>query len=140
MSQAIGMFSDQVLTVDDYCDGPRSGLAELDGDLHVYQAEFDHNTDKYGDTFYLMPIGAELAGLLLERWNIFLRWDAARRKGLVGLEEHPALPEERDLLDRLNHEIGGQLKVEPDAAVFCRGTFEAHGLWKYRVSWERLSQ
>jgi len=41
---------DQLLTVHDYCDGPRLGVAEWSGVPHIDEAECDHGTEEYGDT------------------------------------------------------------------------------------------
>jgi hypothetical protein len=71
------MNPDRVLTVDEYYDGPRLGVAELNGVPYIYEAEFDHSTDECGDTYFLSPIDPELLALVLEDWAIWCRWDAA---------------------------------------------------------------
>ena len=75
------MNPDRVLTVNEYYDGPRLGVAELNGVPYIYEAEFDHSTDEYGDTYFLSPIDPELLALVLEDWAIRCRWDAAHKRG-----------------------------------------------------------
>ena len=92
------MNPDRVLTVNEYYDGPRLGVAELNGVPYIYEAEFDHSTDEYGDTYFLSPIDPELLALVLEDWAIWCRWDAAHKRGgsnacvaRCGLPLHPQL-------------------------------------------------
>jgi hypothetical protein len=61
----------QATGLHDYYDGPRLGVAELNGVPHIYEAEFDHSTDEYGDTYFLSPIKPELLALLMEDWAIW---------------------------------------------------------------------
>lgn len=42
---------DRVHTINEYYDGPRLGLADVDGVPHIHEAEFDHSSEEYGDTF-----------------------------------------------------------------------------------------
>jgi hypothetical protein len=42
---------DRVHTVNDYYDGPRLGIADVDGVPPICEAEFDHSSDEYGDTY-----------------------------------------------------------------------------------------
>lgn len=77
----------RVLTINDSYDGPRLGLAELRGVPHIYEAEFDHSSDYYGDTYFLSPIEPDLLALILEDWRFgfvgmlhlsFEMWDTIR--------------------------------------------------------------
>ena len=68
------MRPDRVLTVNEFYDGPRRGVAELNGVPHIYEAEFDYNpSNGRGDTYFLSPIGTELLALVMEDWAIWLR-------------------------------------------------------------------
>src|SRR6186713_1004995 len=51
---------DRVHTVTDYYDEPRRGIADVDGVPHIYEAEFDHSTAEYGDTYYVSPVDEDL--------------------------------------------------------------------------------
>jgi hypothetical protein len=62
-----------VYTVNDYYDGPRLGIADVDGVPHIYEAEFDHSSDEYGDTYFVSPVDESLLALVLEDWEIWLR-------------------------------------------------------------------
>ncbi len=127
------MKPDRVLTVNDYYDGPRLGVAELNGVPYIYEAEFDHNTDEYGDMYFLSPIDADLLSLLLEDWDIWRRWNAAsKRNEVVTTESHPALPEERKRHEELKRAIGGRLRANPVNRLYMRGKFgtsQPEGAW-----------
>jgi len=42
-------------------DGPRLDVAELNSVPYIYEAEFDHSTDEYGDTYFLPATTANRA-------------------------------------------------------------------------------
>ena len=117
------MKPDRVLTINDYYDGPRLGVAELNGVPHIYEAEFDHSTDEYGDTYFLSPIDAALLALVLEDWSIWLRWNAAYKRSEVTVESHPALPQERARHEQLQQAIGARLRSNPKNRVYRKAMF-----------------
>jgi hypothetical protein len=114
------MSRDRILTVNNYYDGPRLGIAEFRGVPHIYEAEFDHSVDEYGDTYYVSPVNPELLALVLEDWKIWLRWEAAYKKGGVALESHPALPAERQRHEELKSAIGDRLRSDPENRSYFR--------------------
>ncbi len=117
------MNTDRVLTINEWYDGPRLGIAELTGIPHVYEAEFDHSMDEYGDTFFLSPVEPELLALVLEDWDIWLRWNDAYKSGRAPLESHPALPHERRRHEELRIAIGDRLKIDPANRSYFKGKF-----------------
>ena len=126
------MNQDRVLTTNDYYDGPRLGVAELHGIPHIYEAEFDHSSDEYGDTYFLSPIEPDLLALVLEDWAIWLRWEAAPKRGEAALESHPALPTERARHSELVAAIGKRLKTDPANRSYFKARFShgaAEGEW-----------
>lgn len=114
---------DRVLTINDYCDRPRLGIAEVGGVPHLYEAEFDHSTDEYDDTYFLSPIDENLLALVLEDWTIWLRWHAAHQRDEVPLETHPALPAERERHETIKAAIGDRLKADPKSSKRFKAEF-----------------
>jgi hypothetical protein len=138
------MKADRVLTINDYYDGPRLGVAELDGVPHIYEAEFDHSTEEYGDTYFLSPIGHELLKHVLEDWEIWCRWHRAHTQNQVDLTSHPALPQDRNRHEELKLLVGGQLRSDPLHRARYQGKFstneEHRGTWNGTlVEWVALS-
>jgi hypothetical protein len=115
---------DRVYTVNDYYDGPRLGIADVDGVPHIYEAEFDHSSDEYGDTFFVSPVDESLFALVLEDWEIWLRWNSAFKRGEASVESHPALSEDRERHEALKIAIGDCLRVDRAQAKYLRARFQ----------------
>ena len=114
---------DQLLTVHDYYDGPRLGIAEWNGVPHIYEAEYDHSTEDYGDTYFLSPIEPELLALVLEDWNIWLRWEAARKRDEVPADPHGVMPVDAERSVVVRKSIGDRLRRDPENRVHLRAVF-----------------
>jgi hypothetical protein len=114
---------DRVHTVNDYYDGPRLGIADVDAVPHIYEAEFDHSSEEYSDTYFVSPVDEGLLALVLEDWEIWLRWDSAFKRGEVSIESHPALPEDRERQEVLKIAIGDRLKVDRAQARYMKARF-----------------
>jgi hypothetical protein len=88
---------ERVYTVTDYYDGPRVGVADFNGTAHLYESEWSADPDNY--VFRLSPVDQGTLELVLEDWQIWLRWERAYHDGTEPQETHPALP-----IDRARHE------------------------------------
>jgi hypothetical protein len=113
------------MTIADWYDGPRLGIAEYRGVPHIYEAEFDHNSDDYGDTYYVSPVSPDLLDLIMEDWQIWIRWDQAFASSAATLDTHPALPADRERHDALKHAIGSRYRSDPANRRRLRAVF--HG-------------
>jgi hypothetical protein len=122
---------DRILTIHNYYDGPRLGIAEVNGIPHIYESEFDEDADDYAKTYLVSAIDEVLLSLVLEDWEIWLRWDAAWKRGDVTLDTHPALPADRQRYETLKAEIGQRLTASPEASK--RMTAEFRNLQGARV-------
>jgi hypothetical protein len=117
------MNMDRVLTVNEYYDGPRLGIAEFHGVPQIYEAEYDHSAEEYGDTYFLSPVDSELLALILEDWQIWLRWDAAFKSGEVQINTHPARPSEEHRHKVIRESIGDRLKTNPKNRTYYKAIF-----------------
>ena len=72
--------ADYIYTMWDYYDGPREGIASINGRPYLYKSLW---TDQSGepDTLLLHPISQEVYELAMEAWSIWQRWDAAFEAG-----------------------------------------------------------
>jgi len=113
-----------VHTVTDYYDGPRAGIADVDGVAHFYQSEWDSERDDYSDTFLLAPIDAETLALALEDWAIWLRWEDAFHRGLADRDSHPALPSDRERHEELKGLLASRLQCDPTTSLRKIGKFQ----------------
>ena len=116
---------DRVHTVNDYYDGPRLGIADVDGVPHIYEAEFDYSTDEFGDTYFVSPVDENLMALVLEDWEIWLRWNSAFKRGNASAETHPALPQDRERHEALKIAIGDRLRVDRAHSKYLKGHFKS---------------
>jgi hypothetical protein len=128
---------DKVHTVADYCDGPILGIADRSNVPHLYEKRFSGEADEYVDRYRIMPIDRELFSLLMEQWEIFIRWQAAFDQGRATMATHSALPEDRDRMDQLTRLIGDGDKPDPArseeiGAEFRRTGPEQHA---FEVRW-----
>ena len=115
---------DRVHTVNDYYDGPRRGIADVDGVPHIYEAEFDYSSDEFGDTYFASPVDGNLLAAVMEDWEIWLRWEAAFKRGEATVETHPALPQDRERHEALKIAIGDRLRVDRAHAKYLKARFE----------------
>jgi len=114
---------ERVWTVNEYYDGPIFGVADYRGIPHVYDREWDANSDEYGPHFRLAKIDPDLLALVLEDWEIWLRWQTAIIKKRVDIDTHPALPEERARHEAIRAEIGNRFDALKDGPIEAAGTF-----------------
>lgn len=84
-----------VRTVNAFHDGPRAGLIEYQGEPYIFNCLWDEDADDYSTWFWLQPVRAQEAAVLLEYGGIWARWLAAYSNGEVTLDSHPALPEDQ---------------------------------------------
>jgi hypothetical protein len=115
---------ERVHTVTDYYDGPRKGIADLDGRPHLYESEWDDLADNYAFTFKLSPVTAEVFALAMESWRIWLRWETAFHRGQTTQDTHPALPEERSRFFELEPLLKAELKIVDGNYVRAQGEFK----------------
>ncbi|MDQ0467974.1 hypothetical protein [Labrys wisconsinensis] len=116
---------DRVHTVNKYYDGPELGIADYRGKPYIYEKQFDAADGEDTSRFLLSEIEPELLALVLEDWQIWLRWDEAYRQGEAGVKTHPALPEERERHDELAQRIGDRLRADPRLGIVKWARFRA---------------
>jgi len=126
---------DRVYTVNDYYDGPVLGVADYQGQPHIYEKQFDIDEDEYTNRFLLSQIDPALFSWVMEDWGIWLRWNAAYRKGAVDVKTHPALPEDRQRHAELARLIGDRLRPDRERAFNKWARFETYSLDVRKVQW-----
>lgn len=131
---------EDVFTIDDWYDGPRSGFALYDGAPHHYRSlylDFD-DWDADEDRFELVPVSASVLDAALEASAIFDRWDAVRQASGANKGSDPpasefgALPEERPRYAALRAVIAPYEVADHPDGFIVRGKFE---LGCERVQW-----
>jgi len=128
---------ERVRTVNEFWDGPRLGVADVEGVPHIYRSPFDAALDDYADYFLVVPIARDLLDLVLEDWGIWIRWEQAFKRSEVSEGTHPALPEERERYEEIKLQIGDRLFVDADMGRKLKAEFRSvHVGWDgVEVQW-----
>lgn len=72
----------------EWYDGPRAGLADVDGKSHYFQGyDYDHADE--ADEYCVWPANDVAVEREREQWAIFVRWNERYEAGTAGLETHP---------------------------------------------------
>ena len=111
-----------VHTMTDFYDGPRGGIADLEGSPHIFESQFSDIEDGHTDIFHLSPVSPELFEMALEHWKIWLRWEDAYYMKETPHETHPALPADRARHDELEPVLEQALVI--DESNFIKTTAE----------------
>jgi hypothetical protein len=80
---------EHVYVESDYCDGPRSGIANVDGVPHRFVCQFDETGQKWSDAFLVEPIDEETLVLEIEQYRIFVDWNDRNEGNDVMASSHP---------------------------------------------------
>ncbi len=80
---------ERVYVESDWYDGPRAGVADVDGAPHRFKALFDETDDDYLGTFLVWPINHEDLALEIEQWRIFVEWNTRYEADLATVASHP---------------------------------------------------
>jgi hypothetical protein len=130
-----------VYTINEFGDRPWLGVADVSGVPHIYSSPFNTVKDDFEDFYLVSVIRPGLFELVLEDWDIWMRWSEAFDKREASNETHPALPEDRPRHDELVRLIGTRLKVDSADAKKLNADFRnAHLGWNgMEVRWSDAS-
>lgn len=129
---------ERVHTTNDYYDGPRLGVADVERAPHIYQSPFDEARDDYAEYFLVAPISADLLNLVLEDWAIWIRWERAFKRGEASTATHPALPAERERHEELKRLIGDRMFVDATTGRKLNGEFRTTREGVEEVQWSEF--
>lgn len=113
----------KVHTVNDYWDGPRFGVADYDGQPHIYESAFDDFSDDCPDTYRLSPIEPELFDLIRRDWAIWEKWLAEFKAGRVAKSSHPCLPGDKPEQEKIKEQIGDRFQIDPAGCLRKKAEF-----------------
>lgn len=80
---------ERVYVENEWYDGPRAGVADVDGIPHRFRSIFDETEDEYLETFLVWPIEKKVVELEIEQWRIFVEWNLLYEAAEVGVDSHP---------------------------------------------------
>jgi hypothetical protein len=113
-------------------------VADVQGAPHIYQSPFDEARGDYAEYFLVAPISAELLSLVLEDWEIWIRWERAFKCGEASTATHPAPPAERGRHEELERLIGERLALDATTGRKLNGEFRSTPDGFEEVQWSEL--
>ena len=134
---------EHVLVENEWYDGPRAGIANVNGQPHRFASQWDEAGDEYVDTFVVWPVAEEELALEQEQWAIFVAWNKRYEAGAVDTASHPAHPGTNSRWDEIEAKLAPSRKSVPTMAKVARARvlpLEQGGRYalsgpSYRLSW-----
>ena len=108
----------------DWYDGPRSGIADYNGQPYFFESQWANLGSSGDDWFKLSPVSEEVFRLELERWSLWKRYEAAFHAEEVATEHHPFLPADRMRGEELKRLLEGCLKIDGYNHLIAEASFE----------------
>lgn len=137
---------EHVFVENEWYDGPRAGIANVNGQPHRFVSQFDEEDDEYLGTFLVWPVNAKEFALEQEQWQIFVAWNELYEAGAVGTDSHPGHPGTNARWDELTSLLAPKRQPAPANAqrakahfahVEQRKRYESIGP-AYQLSWALL--
>ncbi len=115
----------------DWYDGPRAGVADIDGVPHYFYSD-DWTSSVEADTYHVWPASEVAVAWEREQFAIFARWDEGYQTGAVKLETHPGHGGTDARYDELTMLLA-PFRQPPDDARRFTGELRFVGGARYRV-------
>lgn len=116
---------EHVFVENEWYDGPRTGIANVNGKPHRFVSQFDYTEDDFLGTYLVWPIDPDELALEQEQWQIFVNWNTQYEAGAVRHDSHPGNPgtnkrwdEISSLLDRHRSEPPAHARLAKAQIVF----------------------
>jgi len=119
---------------------PLTGVADCGGRPHLFERVFSEADDEYADEYRVMEIDRDLLALLVEDFQIFLRWRAAFDGRATPLSSHPALPDEKARHEALKAAIGDRRRLVPEKSKLMNPRFKRFAEFEFEVMWEPVGE
>lgn len=74
----------------DWYDGPRAGVADINGVPHYFRAVHDYaHPDDPDDEYLVWPAVRQALSWEREQWDIFVKWNTRYENGTATVDGHP---------------------------------------------------
>ena len=104
---------ERVLVENEWYDGPRAGVALVNGEPHRFVSQWDDQGDDYLGTYLVWPVDAEEVGLEQEQWSIFVTWNEQYEAGEADTATHPAHPGTNERWDAIALQLSSRRQTVP---------------------------
>ncbi len=97
-----------MLVESDWYDGPRGGLADVDGVAHYFRAvHYYWHPDAPDDEYFVWPASDEAVAWEREQWLIFVEWNVRYEAGEATMDTHPGTGGVSARYDELEQHLAG---------------------------------
>ncbi len=111
---------EHVFVVNEWYDGPRAGIANVNGQPHRFASQWDEHGDEYLGTFLVWPVRSEELSLEQEQWRIFVSWNDQYEAGAASTDTHPGNPGTNNRWDELSRLLATLRAPTPEHAQRAR--------------------
>lgn len=80
---------ERVYVENEWYDGPRAGVADINGMPHRFKSLFDEEEDQDLETFMVWPVDKREFDLEIEQWCVFVEWNILYESGQAETGSHP---------------------------------------------------
>lgn len=111
---------ERVHVENDWYDGPRSGLADVGGQPHYFQAvDSYHHPDEPDDEYFVWPASSAALACERQQWAIFVEWNTRFEAGTASVETHPGHGGVNARYDELTAQLAQHRAMPTDARRFA---------------------
>jgi len=107
---------EHVYVENSWYDGPRAGVANVQGRPHRFVSLNDEKEDEYLGTFLVWPVDTSELRLEEEQWRIYVDWNDEYESGRVGSESHPGHPGTSQRWDEIAALLKNSREIVPPSA------------------------
>ena len=137
---------EHVYVENEWYDGPRAGVADVQGVPHRFRSEFDHDEDDYLGTYLVWPISPLSLQLEIEQWQIYVAWNELFEAGKVDTDSHPGHGGLNERYDEIRTALQSERDHVPPDAKKAKAEIEFLGRERryadsgagYKLRWKLL--
>jgi hypothetical protein len=127
--------AEHVYVENEWYDGPRAGIADVNGLPHRFTSQWDEVEDEYLGTFLVWPVSSEELAMEQEQWAIFVSWNDQFEAGAVDTNSHPGHVGTNPRWDEVERQLASKRKSIPPTAKRAKAqVFSLHREPRYALS------
>jgi hypothetical protein len=104
----------------EWYDGPRAGIADVEGVPHRFKSQFDEAEDEYLGTYWVWPVDGDTLDLEIEQWKIFVAWNDLYEAGDSDVSAHPGHGGINKRWDEIQNQLQAIREYVPEDAKSAR--------------------
>ena len=114
---------EHVFVENEWYDGPRAGVANVNGEPHRFVSQWDEEEGECIGTFLVWPVSPEVVALEQEQWRIFVAWNEQYETGKADTTTHPGHPGTNKRWDEITLQLASRSESAPAGAKRAKALF-----------------